>query len=59
MTRLCRAARAGERRCVRDDVAMIPDLEWIEAELLGLLEGADTVEPVESAESSGSRDSEG
>lgn len=29
---------------VRDDVAMIPDLEWIEAELLGLLGEADLTE---------------
>jgi len=29
---------------VRDDVAMIPDLEWIEAELLGLLDDADLTE---------------
>lgn len=43
---------------VRDDVAMIPDLEWIEGELLGLLDEADAVEPVESAESFGSPDSE-
>lgn len=38
---------------VRDDVAMIPDLEWIEATLLGLLGDA---EPVESMESSDSDD---
>lgn len=43
---------------VRDDVAMIPDLEWIEAELLGLLEGADAAEPLEPAESSGLLDGE-
>lgn len=43
---------------VRDDVAMIPDLEWIEAELLDLLDKADAVESVESAESSGLSDSE-
>jgi chemosensory pili system protein ChpC len=35
---------------VRDDVALIPDLEWIEAELLGLLDHADTPEPVERGE---------
>jgi chemosensory pili system protein ChpC len=29
---------------VRDDVAMIPDLEWIEAELLGLLDDAELTE---------------
>lgn len=29
---------------VRDDVAMIPDLEWIEAELLALLDDADLTE---------------
>ena len=29
---------------VRDDVAMIPDLEWLEAELLSLLEDADLTE---------------
>lgn len=29
---------------VRDDVAMIPDLEWIETELLGLLDDADLTE---------------
>ena len=40
---------------VRDDVAMIPDLEWIEATLLELLDAA---EPAESVESSGSFDSE-
>lgn len=38
---------------VRDDVAMIPDLEWIEATLLDLLDDA---EPAESAESSDSDD---
>jgi chemosensory pili system protein ChpC len=36
---------------VRDDVAMIPDLEWIESELLGLLDDADLTAPVESDES--------
>jgi chemosensory pili system protein ChpC len=29
---------------VRDDVAMIPDLEWLEAELLSLLDDADLTE---------------
>ncbi|HEY8329636.1 MAG TPA: chemotaxis protein CheW [Rhodanobacter sp.] len=38
---------------VRDDVAMIPDLEWIEATLLDLLAAA---EPAESMESSDSDD---
>ena len=38
---------------VRDDVAMIPDLEWIEATLLDLLDAA---EPAESVESSDSED---
>ena len=38
---------------VRDDVAMIPDLEWIEATLLDLLDDA---EPAESTESSDSQD---
>jgi chemosensory pili system protein ChpC len=33
---------------VRDDVAMIPDLEWIEAELLGLLDDADLTESPET-----------
>jgi chemosensory pili system protein ChpC len=38
---------------VRDDVAMIPDLEWIETELLGLLkEHATSAEPPESDEPS-------
>lgn len=40
---------------VRDDVAMIPDLEWIETSLLDLLDDA---EPAESVESSGSFDAE-
>ena len=35
---------------VRDDVALIPDLEWIEAELLDLLDHADSSEPVEPGE---------
>ncbi|EIL99723.1 chemotaxis protein CheW [Rhodanobacter thiooxydans] len=38
---------------VRDDVAMIPDLEWIEASLLDLLDAA---EPAESMASSVSDD---
>ena len=33
---------------VRDDVAMIPDLEWIEAELLGLLSDAELSGPADS-----------
>ena len=49
---------------VRDDVAVIPDLEWIEAELLGLLDAADASESAaavavnddEPAESSGTDD---
>jgi chemosensory pili system protein ChpC len=36
---------------VRDDVAMIPDLEWIEAELLDLLDAAELSEPAEAAAS--------
>lgn len=36
---------------VRDDVAMIPDLEWLEAELLGLLNEADLAAPTESSAS--------
>jgi chemosensory pili system protein ChpC len=35
---------------VRDDVAMIPDLEWIETELLGLLDADELVGLTESAE---------
>jgi chemosensory pili system protein ChpC len=35
---------------VRDDVAMIPDLEWIEAELLGLLDDKDLAGPTSSDE---------
>ena len=41
---------------VRDDVAMIPDLEWIEAELLALLDDADLTDaptPHDAAEWSG------
>ena len=37
---------------VRDDVAMIPDLEWIETELLNLL-GDDLTESPEPAEPAG------
>ena len=37
---------------VRDDVAMIPDLEWIETELLGLLDAAELAGSTESTESS-------
>lgn len=37
---------------VRDDVAMIPDLEWIEAELLDLLDDTELAASVESDESS-------
>lgn len=36
---------------VRDDVAVIPDLEWIEAELLGLLGAADASESTVAAQS--------
>ena len=35
---------------VRDDVAMIPDLEWLEAELLGLLDDADLAATTDSGE---------
>jgi chemosensory pili system protein ChpC len=35
---------------VRDDVALIPDLEWLEAELLGLLRETDTASSMESDE---------
>jgi len=35
---------------VRDDVAMIPDLEWIETELLDLLDAAEVAGATESAE---------
>lgn len=38
---------------VRDDVAMIPDLEWIEATLLGLLDDAEPAESMESSDSEG------
>lgn len=43
---------------VRDDVAMIPDLEWIEAELLGLPDEADAPASVEPHESYGTLDNE-
>jgi chemosensory pili system protein ChpC len=43
---------------VRDDVAMIPDLEWIETELLGLLDSAELAGVAESAELSESSDAE-
>jgi chemosensory pili system protein ChpC len=36
---------------VRDDVAMIPDLEWIETELLGLLDAAELAGLADSSES--------
>jgi chemosensory pili system protein ChpC len=36
---------------VRDDGAMIPDLEWIEAELLDLFDAAELAEPAEAATS--------
>ena len=44
---------------VRDDVALIPDLEWIEAELHRLQDAADQAVPAESAESAGSDESTG
>jgi len=43
---------------VRDDVAMIPDLEWIETELLGLLDAAELAGATEPAELSESSDAE-
>lgn len=43
---------------VRDDVAMIPDLEWIETELLGMLSDDELAGSAESAELSESADSE-
>ena len=43
---------------VRDDVAMIPDLEWIETELLGLLDAAELAGATEPAELSESSDVE-
>ncbi|GGY15556.1 chemotaxis protein CheW [Rhodanobacter panaciterrae] len=43
---------------VRDDVAMIPDLEWIETELLGLLDAAELAGSVESGELSESSHAE-
>jgi chemosensory pili system protein ChpC len=41
---------------VRDDVAVIPDLEWIEAELLGLLEVPDAGPAPDEATSGASAD---
>lgn len=38
---------------VRDDVAMIPDLEWIEAELLSLLDDAELTESQASHNAAG------
>ena len=43
---------------VRDDVAMIPDLEWIETELLGLLDADELAASTESAELPESSDAE-
>ena len=43
---------------VRDDVAMIPDLEWIETELLGLLDAAELAGATEHAALSESSDTE-
>jgi chemosensory pili system protein ChpC len=43
---------------VRDDVAMIPDLEWIETELLDLLDAAELAGATESAELSEPSDAE-
>lgn len=43
---------------VRDDVAMIPDLEWIETELLDLLDAAELAGSAESAELSESSDAD-
>jgi chemosensory pili system protein ChpC len=43
---------------VRDDVAMIPDLEWIETELLGLLDAAELAGATESVELSAPSDLE-
>jgi len=37
---------------VRDDVAMIPDLEWIETELLELMDDADLTESPASGDAS-------
>jgi chemosensory pili system protein ChpC len=47
---------------VRDDVAMIPDLEWLETELLSLLDSNDLAESAtsdESPESTEESDTEG
>jgi chemosensory pili system protein ChpC len=43
---------------VRDDVAMIPDLEWIETELLSLLGAEELAGLTESVESTESYDAE-
>ena len=43
---------------VRDDVAMIPDLEWLETELLGLLDAAELAGATESVELSAPSDAE-
>ena len=43
---------------VRDDVAMIPDLEWIETELLSLLDANELAASTESAELPESSDAE-
>lgn len=43
---------------VRDDVAMIPDLEWIETELLSLLDADELAGLAESVELSESSDAE-
>ncbi|MEO8999465.1 MAG: chemotaxis protein CheW [Rhodanobacter sp.] len=43
---------------VRDDVAMIPDLEWIETELLVLLDAAEPAGLADSIESTESSDAE-
>jgi chemosensory pili system protein ChpC len=43
---------------VRDDVAMIPDLEWIETELLSLLDADELAGLTESVELSESSDAE-
>lgn len=42
---------------VRDDVAMIPDLEWIEATLLDLYDDSGVEESAETVEADGSTDS--
>lgn len=40
------------RVLVRDDVAVIPDLEWIEAQLLGIIAEDDLTQPVHADEES-------